>query len=168
MNQSLFLISKFILSSGNLFYRLKVYLLSKNLYLKSKFLLSTFQSLQLSNYPSVTRYSVFAVVWNWLLRDVFVLIAERKKRITLIEDNTLTEREVIGYYFHCGYGYKAIVHLLKTYYDISLSERTLKRRLQKYNLKKSSTTNDSVVCTIIKEELETLSQCLGYRRIDIY
>ena len=168
MNQSLFLILKFILSSGNLFYRLKVYLLSKNLYLKSKFLLSTFQSLQLSNYPSVTRYSVFAVVWNWLLRDVFVLIAERKKGITLIEDNALTEREVIGYYFHCGYGYKAIVHLLKTYCDISLSERTLKRRLQKYNLKKSSTTNDSVVCTIIKEELETLSQCLGYRRIDIY
>ena len=59
-----------------------------------------------------------------------------KKRITLIGDNTFIERDVIGYYFHCGYGYKAIVHLLKTHLDISLSERTLKRCLQKYNLRK--------------------------------
>ena len=51
-----------------------------------------------------------------------------KKRITLIGDNTLTEREVIGYYFHYGYDYKAIAQLLKTHCDISLSERTLKRR----------------------------------------
>ena len=47
---------------------------------------------------------------------------ESKKRITLIEDNIFTERvigwKVIGYYFHCGYSYKTIVHLLKTYCDI--------------------------------------------------
>ena len=43
----------------------------------------------------------------------------KKKRITLIGDNTFTEREVIGNYFHCGYDYRAIVHLLKTHCDIS-------------------------------------------------
>ena len=44
----------------------------------------------------------------------FCFNCEGKKEIALIGDNTLTEREVIGYYFHYGYGYKAIVHLLKT------------------------------------------------------
>ena len=46
-----------------------------------------------------------------------------KKRITLTGDNTLTEREVIGHYFHCGFDYKASVHFLKTHCDISLRER---------------------------------------------
>ena len=69
--------------------------------------------------------------WKRQFRGVFVLIAEQKERITSIGDNTLTEREVIGYYFHCDYGYKAIVDLLKTYYYISLSEKTLNRHLQK-------------------------------------
>ena len=41
-----------------------------------------------------------------------------KQRIISVADNTLTKREVIAYYFHCGYGYKAVVYLLKTYYDI--------------------------------------------------
>ena len=73
---------------------------------------------------------------------------KKKKGITLIGDNTLAEREVIAYYFHCGYDYKAIVHLLKTHSDISLSARTLKRHLQKYNLRKNSNTDDSVLWTI--------------------
>ena len=100
---------------------------------------------------------------NWQLRGLFVLVAEQKKRITLIGDNTLTEKEVMGYYFHCGYDYKAIMHLLKTQCDISWSERTLERRLQKYNLRKNSNTNDSALRTIINRELGTPSQCLGYR-----
>ena len=33
----------------------------------------------------------------------FCFVCGAEKRITLIGDNTLTEREVIGYYFHCGY-----------------------------------------------------------------
>ena len=96
-------------------------------------------------------------------QGLFVLVAEQKKRITLIGDNSLAEREVIGYFFYCGYDYKPVVHLLKTHCDISLSERTLKRRLQKCNLRKNSNTDDSVLRTIINRELETPSQCLGYR-----
>ena len=51
----------------------------------------------------------------------------KKKRIISIADDTLTEREVIGYQFHCGYGYKANVDLLKNFCDISLSEKTFAR-----------------------------------------
>ena len=88
-----------------------------------------------------------------------------EKKITLIGENTLTEREVISYYFHCGYDYKSIVHLLETHWDISLSERTLKRRLQKYNLRKNSNIDDYVLRKIINTELETPSQCFQYRGI---
>ena len=88
------------------------------------------------------------------------------KRITSIGDNTLTEREVCGSYFHCSF--KVVVHSLKTYCDISSSERTLKRRLQKCNLRKNIKTDDSVLRTIIRSELETPSQFLEYREIDMY
>ena len=99
---------------------------------------------------------------NWQLRDLFVLVAEqKKKRISLIGDNALIEREVVGYYVHCGYGYKAIVHLLKTHCDISFSERTLKRPLLKNKLRKNSNTDDSVLRAIMRMEIETSSQCLG-------
>ena len=59
------------------------------LYLQSKFILSTFRSPLLSNYPSVNKKkvhcmlkvcSVFAMEWNWQLRGVFVLIVDQKKR----------------------------------------------------------------------------------------
>ena len=49
-----------------------------------------------------------------------------KTRIIFIAYNIFVEIEVIGNYFHCGYDYKPIAHLLKTHCDISLSERTLK------------------------------------------
>ena len=88
------------------------------------------------------------------------------KRITSIGDNTLTEREVCGSYFHCSF--KVVVHFLKTYCDISSSERTLKRRLQKCNLRKNIKTDDSVLRKIIRSELETPSQFLEYREIDMY
>ena len=87
MNRSLFLISKVILSNGNLSYGIKIYLVSQNL--KSKFILSTFRSLPFSYYSSVTKKkincivkvcSVFAVEWNWQLRGVFNLIAEQKNK----------------------------------------------------------------------------------------
>ena len=88
---------------------------------------------------------------------------KKKKGISLIGDNALTEREVIGCYIHCGYSYKAIVHLLKIHCDISLSERTSKRRLLKNKLRKNSNTDYSVLRAIIRMEIETPLQCLGYR-----
>ena len=60
------------------------------------------------------------------------------------------------------------MHLLKTFCDILLSERKLKRRLQKCNLRKSSKTDDSALGTIIRSKLETPSQCLQYGGIVNY
>ena len=60
------------------------------------------------------------------------------------------------------------MHLLKTFCDISLSERNVKRRLQKCDLRKNSKTDDSVLRTVIRSELETPSQCLEYGGISIY
>ena len=131
MNRSLFLISKYVLSYRNLLYRIEIFLIP-----------------QLPRRKSLQKYVLFSL-WNctgnW---RVFLFWLRSKKKITLIGKNTLTEREVISYYFHCGYDYKAIVHLLKTHWDISLSKRTLKRRLQKYNLRKNSNIDDSVLRTI--------------------
>ena len=71
MNHSLFWYRNSSYQMGNLFYRTKVYLLSQNLYLKSKFILTTFRSSPLSNYSSVTKkkdialekYVLFSL-WN--------------------------------------------------------------------------------------------------------
>ena len=60
------------------------------------------------------------------------------------------------------------MHLLKTFCDISLSERNLKRCLQKCNLRKNSKTDDSALGTIIRSELEAPSQCLEYGGIGNY
>ena len=103
--------------------------------------------------------SVFAVESNLQLRGNFVLVAEEKKeRIKLIGGNIVTEREVIGHYFHCDYDFKAIVHFLKTYRDIFLS---IKERLAKVQFKEKY--DDPVLRTFMKRELETPSQCLGYK-----
>ena len=96
--------------------------------IKWKFVLSN-QSL---TYPSVTKKKIIVKGKRmFCFRCGITLVTEgsfcfgcgAKKRITLTGDNTLTEREVIGHYFHCGFDYKASVHFLKTHCDISLSER---------------------------------------------
>ena len=121
---------------------------------------------QLGKKIAVKVCSIFAVELNWQLKGLFVLISDQKKNY-IVGDNVFTERvigwKIIGNYFHCGYGYKTIVHLLKTYSDIPVSERTLKRRWQKYNLRKNSNTDDSVLRIITRRELLTQSQCLVYR-----
>ena len=98
MNRNLFLVSKYVLSNGNIFYRIKVYLIP-----------------QLPRRKSLQKYTLFSL-WNrtgkW---EVFLFWLRSKKRITLIGDNTLTETKAIGYYFYCGYDYKSNVHLLKTH-----------------------------------------------------
>ena len=87
MNRSLFLISKYVLSNGNLF-------------IESKFILSL--SYQEENYCKSMFY--FPCGIELATEGPFCFGCGAKKRVTLIVDNILTEREVIGYYFHCGYG----------------------------------------------------------------
>ena len=148
VNRSLFLISKYGLSNVNLFYRVKVYFIPL-----------------LPRRKSLWKYVLF-LPWNRIDNwAVFLIWLWRRKITTLIGDDTLTKRELIRYYFDCGYSYKAIVHLLNTYWDISLSERTLKRRLQKCNLRNNSNTDDSVVCTSTRRELQASWQCFRYREM---
>ena len=86
MNRSLFLIPKVILSNGNLSYRIKIYPVTRNLYLKSKFILSTFRSLPLLSlsYPEENSLHCksmfcFRCGMDCQLRGISVLIVEQEK-----------------------------------------------------------------------------------------
>lgn len=46
--------------------------------------------------------------------------------------NSDCEKEIIHSYLKTGYRYQAIVMFLRLYHDITISVRTLKRRLQQY------------------------------------
>ncbi len=61
------------------------------------------------------------------------------------------ERNYIEYYFHLGYKYEDIVKLLGIYHGVSMTVHTLKRKLQKYNLKKKNVNTD-------EQELRTIIQ----------
>ena len=50
------------------------------------------------------------------------------------------EKEIITYYFSRGYEYDAIVHFLAKFHDITMSIRTLKNRLRRYQLRRRTPT----------------------------
>jgi uncharacterized membrane protein len=76
------------------------------------------------------------------------------------------ERNYIEYYFHLGYKYEDIVKLLGIYHGVSMTVRTLKRKLQKYNLKKKNVnTDEQELRTIIQQEIEGAGRLAGYRKI---
>ena len=64
------------------------------------------------------------------------------------------ERELIEYYFNCGYSYEVILEFLDRYHDISISLRTLKRRPSAYSLKrKKHEVEVAQVRNLIKSQL---------------
>ena len=74
------------------------------------------------------------------------------------------ERFAIEYYFERGFRYKAIVHFLVEYHGIPIKERTLKRRLRQYGLRRRSQAHsEHNVREIIKREIDGPSSLLGYR-----
>ena len=76
------------------------------------------------------------------------------------------ERELIEYYFNCGYSYEVILEFLERYHDISISLRTLKRRLNAYGLKKKKHEVDVArVRDLIKVEMAHAGAQSGYRSI---
>ena len=81
--------------------------------------------------------------------------------------NSTTEREIIEHYFHRGYEYESIVLLLAKCHDIRLSERTLKRKLKDFGLKRREHVDENLeirVRNIITEELSAAPDRLnGYR-----
>ena len=52
------------------------------------------------------------------------------------------EKEITTYYFSRGYEYDAIVHFLAKFHDITMSIRTLKNRLRRYQLRRRTPTCD--------------------------
>lgn len=78
-----------------------------------------------------------------------------------------SEREVIEYYFYRGFEYKNIVQFLEKYHNIRLSERTLKRKLKDFGLKRRELVDEDVerrARDVIMEELSAGPDRLnGYR-----
>ena len=73
---------------------------------------------------------------------------------------------MVEYYFHLGYKYEDIVNLLNVYHAISISTRTLKRRLSMYNLKKKNNIIDpDDLRSIIRREMQECGELSGYRKI---
>ena len=75
------------------------------------------------------------------------------------------ERELIDY-FNCGYSYAVILEFLGKYHGISISLRTLKRRLNTYGLKKKEHVVDVArVRDLVKVEMAHAGAKSGYRPI---
>ena len=101
----------------------------------------------------------------------------QQKRQLLLPDETLkfnfffsefssTASEVIEKYFHLGYDYKTITNMLQVYHGITMSVRTLKRRLQSYNLvKRKNSVNEDLIRNVIRREMQGPGQLAGYRKM---
>ena len=174
MNRSLFLTSKVIFSNGNL--SILSYLVSRNIYLKSKFILSTFRSPLLSNYSSVTKKkvhciikicSVSAVEWNWQLR-VFLFWLRSKKKKELYRLKMILSLK--GKLLVINFIVVMVIKLMWISWKISVTFHWVKKpkeTLAKMQLRKNSKTDDPALRTIITSELETPLQCLEYRGIKL-
>ena len=97
--------------------------------------------------------------------DIFCLQCGMQKRC---EESTFatfaTKRERITYYVRRGFRYETIISFFNEYHGISMSLRTLKRRLHNYGLAKrdSSTISEDTLRQIIQNEIQGSSSMLGY------
>ena len=82
------------------------------------------------------------------------------------EATSTEEMELISHYFHLGYEYEVILEFLKQYHDVSLSMRSLKRRLREYGLRRNANDVDEPrLRNIIRSELRCSGGSLGYRAV---
>ena len=99
-----------------------------------------------------------------LLNDIFCGSCGSKKRCENTLSANASEKEIIEYYHAKGYEYQAIVLFLDKYHGISLSLRTLKRRLREYGLRKKQLNVDhEQLHEIIRREIQGPGSLLGYR-----
>ena len=73
-------------------------------------------------------------------------------------DELSTERDLITNYFNRGMKYATMVFILQKIHNISISLRTLKRRLQEFGLNKSATNHDQARRRIPSELMGPSSQ----------
>ena len=82
------------------------------------------------------------------------------------EATSTEEMELISHYFHLGYEYEVILEFLKQYHDVSLSMRSLKRKLREYGLRRNANDVDEPrLRNIIRSELRCSGGSLGYRAV---
>ena len=76
------------------------------------------------------------------------------------------EKEIIQHYFHKGFSYDVILDFLSKH-GISISLRTLKRRLKEYGLKKinNHVVDEEAVRQLVKSEMSHAGEQSGYRTI---
>ena len=78
-----------------------------------------------------------------------------------------SERDVIEFYFYVGLTYRHITLMLEKQHNIIMKQRTLKRRLKDYGLKRSETVDEELkqrVRDVILQEICTGPDSLnGYR-----
>ena len=87
-----------------------------------------------------------------------------------VEDETEHEdlprgsgRELIEYYFKRGLTYRCITLMLGKHHGIDMTERTLKRRLKDYGLRRRDAVNDDLVQRV--RDLTLLEICTGPDRL---
>lgn len=91
-------------------------------------------------------------------------ISQPSYRVILSDETVLTEKEAIEGYFYSGFTYETITHFLAKYNGITMSLKTLKRRLSLYNLKRNKKDiNLSDVEGMIRHELDGPGCISGYR-----
>ena len=94
-----------------------------------------------------------------------------KKLVTCSVQETefLNQRDCISAYFYSGYNYGTICSFLNMYHGVTMSERTLKRRLQSYGLKRNCNYPIHVARHLIEMEIKNgpPSQ-YGYRSIRLF
>jgi hypothetical protein len=75
------------------------------------------------------------------------------------------EKEVIERYFHLGYKYQTIVELLKNRHNITMTLRTLKRRLVKFKpSRKNNEIDDENIKIVMRNEVKGSGCQAGYRK----
>lgn len=76
------------------------------------------------------------------------------------------EKKIIHHYFHRGFSYDVILDFLSKHHGISISLRTLKRRLQEYGLnKRNSGVDEETVRNLVRSEMANAGEQSGYRTI---
>ena len=102
-----------------------------------------------------------------LENDTFFCSFCGKRKDTLLNSKppiSATEEEIITHYFNCNYQYDHILLFLKIHHGINISIRTLKRRLQMYNLtRRSSNITNEALKIIIEMEVNGPGALRGYR-----
>lgn len=94
------------------------------------------------------------------------MMSPRLKKNMASSEDEHSERDIIKHYFDAGYKYATILSQLERHHNISMSIRTLKRRLDDYGLKKKKNEVDvEQIRRLIQEIIVGPGSMWGYRSV---